>query len=382
MAPRRQMPPPPPPARVFESIGEIDRGIEKIRRRIQDVERLASEKISHRDAAVDNVEHAIVDTIRDVFGEGSAQFQRHNYFRIDDGPMRMMGFHESPAAFNAQRQRQFEQHLPGAITRLQGLIQQLEEKRRDFAQDNAGSLAGDSQLDALTGLPLRGDVEPYFAGHTTNRDVPLSMVLFDIDRFKNVNDAPDNGHATGDEALKSIAAVAQACVTGKGSAFRFGGDEFMLLLPNHTVEEGIAVAERLRRTVAASPRTSKSLSLTLSVGVAQWPEHGDDFDGLYKAADRALYDAKNRGRNLVRYYGEPEPAAAPSVREPARRQPEPGGLTDDEQRKIREDYFRTRTARCPRDQAALSVHDITTQQSPRNALLIRCPMCGLEGTLD
>jgi diguanylate cyclase (GGDEF)-like protein len=362
-------------------VAEIDRAIEKIRRRIKDVERLASERVSHRDAAVDNVEHAIVDTIREEFGEGSPQFQRHNYFRIDDGPMRTMGFHESPAAFNAHRQRQFDQHLPGAITRLHGLITQLEEKRGDLGPENGDSLAVTSQLDALTGLPMRGDLEPYFAANTTNPDVPLCVVIFDIDKFKSVND-DHGGHVTGDEALVSVAGAAQVCVAGKGSSFRFGGDEFMLLLPNHTVEEGVAVAERLRRTVAASPRTSKNLMLTLSLGVAQWPAHGGDFEALSKAADRAMYDAKNRGRNLVRYYGEPEPIVAGNVREPERRQPEPGLLTGDEQRNIREDYFRTRTARCPRDQAVLSVHDATTQQSVRNRILIRCPMCGLEGILE
>jgi diguanylate cyclase (GGDEF)-like protein len=382
MAPRQKTPPPLPPARVFESVADIDRAIEKIRRRIKDVERLASDHVSHRDAVVDNVEHAIVDTIREEFGEGSPQFHRHNYFRIDDGPMRMMGFSENPRAFDAHKQHQFEQRLPGAITRLQGVIQQLEERRADFAQDNAASLAGDAQLDALTGLPLRGDVAPYFAARTTSPDVPLCMVLFDIDRFKNVNDAPDNGHATGDEALKSIASVAQSCVTGKGSAFRFGGDEFMLLLPNHTVEEGVAVAERLRRTVAASPRTEKNLTLTLSVGVAQWPAHGDDFQALYKSSDRAMYDAKNRGRNLVRFYGEPEPAAATTVREPERRQPEPGELTADQQRKIREEYFRTHVARCPRDQALLHVQDTTGMGQSTNSLYVSCPMCGLSAELD
>src|SRR5262249_54675284 len=129
-------------------------------------------------------------------------------------------------------------------------------------------------------------------------------------------------------------------------------------------------------------RTSKNLTLTLSVGVAQWPAHGTDLESMNQAADRAMYDAKNRGRNLVRYYGEPEPNVASKVREPERRQPEPGALTADEQRKIREDYFRTRRARCPRDQAILNVQDVTAQQQTRDSILVMCPMCGLNEIIE
>jgi diguanylate cyclase (GGDEF)-like protein len=98
-----------------------------------------------------------------------------------------------------------------------------------------------------------------------------------------------------------------ACVKGKGQAFRTGGDEFVLLLANHTLQEGLAVAERLRREVNTSPRTSRGLTLSVSVGVASYPDHGDSLLGLLKAADTALYDAKRLNRNLVRYFGEPEP---------------------------------------------------------------------------
>jgi diguanylate cyclase (GGDEF)-like protein len=210
---------------------------------------------------------------------------------------------------------------------------------------------------------------------TKDSDAPLVLVLFDIDHFKQVNDK-HGGHATGDEALVSVAQIAATCIKGKGSAYRIGGDEFALLLPNHTLQEGLAVAERFRREVNASPMTSQKLPLSVSVGVAVKPTNGEDLDTLKKAADGALYDAKNRGRNLVRYCGEPEPSA-PGPRETERKQPEPGGLTLDEQTKIREDYFRSHLARCPRDQAVLEVNDVTAQQDDRSHILIRCPLCGL-----
>src|SRR5438876_5191431 len=125
---RRQVPPPPPPSpRVFRTTTEIDRAVSKLRKRIQDIEALRAPGVSHRDAQVDNVEHAIRDTIREEFGEGSSQYDRHRYFEIDDGPKYMMGFNESERAFDARGQAQFEQRIPGAVKRIEGLIVQLEE---------------------------------------------------------------------------------------------------------------------------------------------------------------------------------------------------------------------------------------------------------------
>jgi diguanylate cyclase (GGDEF)-like protein len=130
-------------------------------------------------------------------------------------------------------------------------------------------------------------------------DRSLGMILFDIDHFKQVND-DHGGHATGDEVLKCVAEIAAAVVEGKGTAYRYGGDEFAVLLPNHTVEEAVAVAERLRAAANARAMTSQSLTVSLSLGVAAWPTDGAAIEVVVKAADTALYDAKNAGRNRVR----------------------------------------------------------------------------------
>jgi diguanylate cyclase (GGDEF)-like protein len=174
-----------------------------------------------------------------------------------------------------------------------------------LAQARVAALDDASLRDGL--VPLQGarGLELRFKAVTTDTNQPLSFVFVDIDHFKQVNDE-HGGHATGNEALISVAEVAAACVKGKGYAFRLHGDEFVLLLPNHTLQEGLAVAERFRREINVSPRTSQSLTLSVSVGVAVWPDDGADCEALIKAADYALYDAKNRGRNLVRYKGEPE----------------------------------------------------------------------------
>jgi diguanylate cyclase (GGDEF)-like protein len=235
-------------------------------------------------------------------------------------------------------------------------------------------------LDSLVPLQNRRGLESEFGAQGKDPVEPLCLVLFDIDHFKDVNDK-HGGHATGDEALVSIANTALACVRGKGQAFRLGGDEFVLLLPNHMLQEGLAVAERFRCEVNSSPRTARQLTLSVSVGLAQYPDHADDLDALLKAADAALYDAKNRNRNVVRYFGEPEPRT-PAPREAERKQPEPGGLSTEEQLKIRQDYFRSHMARCPRDEAVLEVEDVTAMGQSTRSLMVSCPFCGFSAQLD
>ncbi len=247
----------------------------------------------------------------------------------------------------------------------------------------AGAVAAldDALMDVLVPLQNLRGLKQTFSQQTTDPNGPLTLVTFDIDRFKDVNDK-QGGHAIGNEALLSIAETAAACTRGKGAAFRIGGDEFVLLLQNHTLQEGLAVAERFRREVNGRPRTSQSLTLSVSVGVAIWPEHGSDLDALLKAGDAALYDAKRRNRNLVRYFGEPEPSTTNAVGEPERKQPEAGELSHDEQLRIRQDYFRLRMARCPRDEALLDVADVTAMGQSTRGLIVSCPLCGLSAELD
>ena len=150
---------------------------------------------------------------------------------------------------------------------------------------------------------------------------PMALIRFDIDDFKRVNDE-HGGHAIGDEALREVAQRADACVRRRGTAYRVGGDEFVLVLPNHTAQEAIAFAERLRAAVHDNTLTSRSLTLTVSVGIAVFPEHGASVEDLNDAADRAAYNAKDLGKNLVRLSGELTEVVA--QHEVERRQPEPG----------------------------------------------------------
>jgi diguanylate cyclase (GGDEF)-like protein len=159
-----------------------------------------------------------------------------------------------------------------------------------------------ASIDELVKLKNRRGFNEDFArlfAQATVAGSPLALVRIDVDHFKRVNDE-HGGHAIGDEALVAIARILEACVRGKGEAYRVGGDEFTVLLPNHTTPEAAAVSERMRGSVRGKPITTRSLTVSVSVGVAVYPEHAMAAAALERAADAAAYDAKNRGRNLVR----------------------------------------------------------------------------------
>jgi diguanylate cyclase (GGDEF)-like protein len=128
---------------------------------------------------------------------------------------------------------------------------------------------------------------------------PISLVLFDIDRFKSINDS--FGHYAGDQVITQIAGICQQHKRKSDVVARFGGEEFLILLPETNLATGQRVAERLRRQVemSAFPIASNSIDATISVGVAEAnPTMNSIFD-LIKLADRALYMAKYTGRNRV-----------------------------------------------------------------------------------
>lgn len=230
--------------------------------------------------------------------------------------------------------------------------------------------------DSLTQLGTREAMDSELSQalvEATSRKCPLSLVMMDIDHFKKVNDT--HGHPKGDAVLAETAARIISVAEGKGRAYRYGGEEIAILLPNHNTQEAIAVAERARRTLEDAP--IGGLTVTASFGVATSPDHGNASAGIVKAADAALYDAKDRGRNLVRVYGEPPPAQPDKAREPERKPPTPGSLTDEEKDQLRLEYFRTHQILCPKDGAILAVSESHAIGKPTASLLIQCKYCGL-----
>ncbi|MBI4184049.1 MAG: diguanylate cyclase [Proteobacteria bacterium] len=172
----------------------------------------------------------------------------------------------------------------------------------EIAQDRE-VLEGLALRDPLTGLLNRRGFEARLAeevGRCRRYGRPLSLAMLDLDHFKKVNDT--YGHPVGDEVLAAVAARLTAGMRGNDIAARYGGEEFIVLLPETTAEAALTVAERLRRRLAETPvatAAGRALPVTVSIGVAAFPGVGEGAEALIAAADRALYAAKEAGRNRV-----------------------------------------------------------------------------------
>jgi len=130
---------------------------------------------------------------------------------------------------------------------------------------------------------------------------PLAFVIMDIDFFKQVNDT--YGHDIGDEVLKEFANRIAANVRGIDLACRYGGEEFVVVMPDTDIAFACQVSERLRHSIETTPfrisRAPNALNLTISIGIASLEGPGDTADALLHRADQALYRAKKTGRNKV-----------------------------------------------------------------------------------
>ena len=190
--------------------------------------------------------------------------------------------------------KQAEQVLRDTNQRLQVQIEEIE-RLQSALQELA-------VRDGLTGLYNRR-----YLDETLEREVsrarrdghPLSLVMLDIDYFKRVNDT--YGHQFGDEVLKALAVALSHDVRAEDVACRFGGEEFLILLPNMPLDAARVRAEAWRRSVEALSIVHGEFAVhfTISLGVAAYPEHGKTPDDLTRCADQALYRAKHEGRNQV-----------------------------------------------------------------------------------
>jgi len=158
-----------------------------------------------------------------------------------------------------------------------------------------------AQFDSLTGAYTRG-----FAVAVMQRALlrasedgrPLSVLMVDLDHFKRINDA--YGHARGDLVLKQTTRAIQSTLRADDIVGRFGGEEFVVLLPGADLKQAMGAAERCRAAVETmTVPGALYLSVTASVGVAAFPNHGEELDGLLRASDRAMYKAKANGRNRI-----------------------------------------------------------------------------------
>lgn len=188
---------------------------------------------------------------------------------------------------------------------------ELENSKGDISllQRDLDEVRKESMLDPLTKIPNRKCFEEQFAAdlvRASDTKTPLSLLVFDIDHFKAFNDT--YGHLTGDQVLRLVAQVLKANLRGRDMPARFGGEEFVAILPETGIDGALTVAENIRRSVQAKELLKRSTNeklgrITLSVGIAQWRD-GDTAASLIERADNCLYAAKNAGRNRVMSEGE------------------------------------------------------------------------------
>ncbi|MGX5217329.1 diguanylate cyclase [Pseudomonas segetis] len=210
----------------------------------------------------------------------------------------LLGTMEQYQSQRDERERQVTGHLQSLVERVASMEQEATGFRQHIEEQRQKAL-----IDPLTGLPNRAawserlEIElarwQRYNGH-------LLLAIIDIDHFKRINDA--YGHLAGDKVLKIIASELQKRMRKTDFIARFGGEEFVVLLPSTPMEGGQQLIETLRSAIEKCPFHFKGepVTITLSAGISAFAE-GDRSDEVFERADQALYRAKNLGRNRVEH---------------------------------------------------------------------------------
>lgn len=159
-------------------------------------------------------------------------------------------------------------------------------------------MAETALTDELTGLYLRGVFDVLldkYVGECKRYERPVSLIMGDIDDFKKTNDR--YGHQRGDEVLRLIGAIFNSNARDTDIAARYGGEELAIILPETEMNSAYKLAERMR--ILVYEEFKNDISITISLGVANCPRHAASAERLVRAADKALYSAKRKGKNQV-----------------------------------------------------------------------------------
>jgi diguanylate cyclase (GGDEF)-like protein/PAS domain S-box-containing protein len=206
----------------------------------------------------------------------------------DGRPVRMLGTHMD-------------------ITERKQAVKAVRDSNRKLKKQIAANLELQAMLkeqatrDDLTGLYNRrfmNDVLPLEIARANRETIPISVLMLDIDHFKLFNDK--YGHEVGDQVLIALGSLLRAHTRSSDLACRYGGEEFVVILPESNYPDAVHHAEILREAFSALRVGGQELSATLSIGVAEYMTHAKSIQGLLRAADVALYAAKSAGRNCVR----------------------------------------------------------------------------------
>ncbi len=216
--------------------------------------------------------------------------------------------------------RWLERRVAERTTELEAEIhlrQQVEEQLRARLEEIItlqGELRRLALHDALTGLYNRHHLAEVMTAeiHRAGRaGYPICFLLIDLDHFKDINDT--YGHLAGDQVLVDIAQIIRDHTRQSDYYFRYGGEEFLIILPDTSLPDGIQRAEEIRAAIEKSRTVfaDQPIQLSASLGVAIYPLHGEDIDHLLSGLDEALYSAKREGRNRAMIIGSPRPPQSP-----------------------------------------------------------------------
>ncbi len=184
---------------------------------------------------------------------------------------------------------------PFSIEELIVIIESLLEKAKKIAQS--------VYVDPLIGIYNRKFIEeklPLRIKNALDNSIPLSLAMCDIDFFKKINDR--YGHQVGDKVLRFLGNFLKMRLRGSDIIARYGGEEFLILLENAPKQRAYKIMERLRRLLAKEKLqidNEKDIQITISIGISTLGEDGETIDELIENADKALYEAKSKGRNRV-----------------------------------------------------------------------------------
>lgn len=200
---------------------------------------------------------------------------------------------------DGEREHRIDVQIPRELANVADAFNLMTKRIRE----QEDTLALMAITDGLTGLYNRRGLDQLLAEEmrrAKQNGKPLSLIIGDIDHFKSFNDT--HGHQAGDDALRSVGQTLAENLRDVDKACRFGGEEFVAILPGCGAQDARQTAERLRSAVEAKVFPidgAPSVQVTISLGVATSPDDGDTIDTLLKSADSALYQAKERGRNRV-----------------------------------------------------------------------------------
>jgi diguanylate cyclase (GGDEF)-like protein len=183
------------------------------------------------------------------------------------------------------------------IYEVKQLYQSIDLAFREI-KHHINQLDSEIQTDALTGLANRRTFDLVIDEQIHN-GISFSLIMFDVDFFKKVNDT--FGHLKGDEVLRFLARTMQELSREGDLCFRYGGEEFAIIVPYGDHETAIVIAERLRMKLESTASPTGNI-ITISLGISIYPDHGQDAKEMITAADKALYKSKSESRNKTTFY--------------------------------------------------------------------------------